>query len=329
MSVLAPSVGILWRVIESYGLDPDPLFRAEGLELAWPLPAGARLPYDQVDAVRARAVEATGDPAMGLRIADCAHPSQLGALGYAVLASTTLREAFERMRRYVRVLNDQGHIALEEDGDALILWLSVAQPSRMQRVREDAQMAFVLSLCRMNVGPGFQPRWVAFRHEAPSNLAPYETLFRCPLRFGTEHNGIAVDRQAADRPLPSANPVLASMSERIVDQRLAKLDRDNVLGRVRGVMMEQLPSGRITDESVAEALHMTPRTLHRKLRVEGESFRSLLTTLRQDLARQYIADETLTLTEITFLLGFSEMSSFSRAFKNWNGVAPSVARAGA
>ncbi len=326
MSVLAPSVGTLWRVIESYGLDPAPLFEGEGLALSWPLDPGTRLPYDQVDAVRAAAAAACGDPDFGLRVAKCVHPSQLGALGYAVLASATLREAFERMRRYVRVLNDKGEIELSEKDGRLTLAISVAQSSRNQRVREDGQVAFVVTLCRLNIGAGWNPLRVGFRHPRPEDVTGYEALFRCPLDFGLGRNEVTISSADADRTLPSANPVLAKMNERIVVQRLARLDRDNIPGRVRGAIMEQLPSGNVTDESVADALHMTARTLHRRLKEDGQSFRTVLKNVRRELAEQYIADPSLTLTEITFLLGFSEMSSFSRAFKNWNGVSPSEAR---
>lgn len=326
MSVLAQGVGSLWRLIESYGLDPRAFFRAEGLELDWPIEPGTRLPYEQIDAVRARAAEASGDPAFGLRVADCVHPSYLGALGYAVLASNTLRVAFERIHRYVRVLNEQGNFDLDESGKGLRASISVGQDSQNRRVRDDGQLAVLMALCRLNAGSDFQPAVVTFRHAAPEDSEPYDALFRCPVTFGAEANSMTVRSGDVDRVLPSANEVLAEMNERIVIQRLAQLDRDNVIGRVRAAIMEQLPSGNVSDESVAEALHMTARTLHRRLKEDGESFRTVLKSVRQELAEQYMADNSLTLTEITFLLGFSEMSSFSRAYKHWHGVSPSAAR---
>ena len=326
MSVLAQGVGSLWRVIESYGLDPQPFFRAEGLDFDWPIEPGTRLPYDQIDAIRAAAAEASGDPAFGLRVADCIHPSYLGALGYAVLASNTLRIAFDRIHRYVRVLNEQGRFDLDESADGLKASISVGQDSRNFMVRDDGQLAFLVALCRMNAGGEFKPAAVTLRHPVPEDLEPYETLFQCPVQFDAEANSMLVRSADVDRVLPSANEVLADMNERIVIQRLAQLDRDNVKGRVRAAIMEQLPSGNVSDESVADALHMTARTLHRRLKEDGESFRTLLKAVRQELAEQYMADNSLTLTEITFLLGFSEMSSFSRAYKHWHGVSPSAAR---
>ncbi|MEM1411377.1 MAG: AraC family transcriptional regulator [Pseudomonadota bacterium] len=319
-------MGTLWRLIESYDRDPAPYFLDEGLTLTWPVKPGTRLPYETIDSIRARAAADVGDPAFGLRLAECVHPSYLGALGYAVLASNTLRTAFDRIHRYVRVLNEQGHFELDDLSDGLRATLSVGQGSLNRTVRDDGQLAVLVTLCRMNGGVELKPVAVTFQHEAPEDPTPYEALFRCPVTFGAEHNSLTLSPTDADRVLPSANPVLAQMNERIVVQRLAQLDRDNVLGRVRAAIMEQLPSGDVSDESVAAALHMTPRTLHRRLKEDGESFRTLLKAVRQELAEQYMADNSLTLTEITFLLGFSEMSSFSRAYKHWHGVSPSAAR---
>lgn len=326
MSVLAQSVGNLWRVIESYGFEPGPLFQAEGLDIEWPIEPGTRVPYDVLDTIRANAAEKSADPAFGLRAGLCIHPSQLGALGFAVLASESLRDSFSRIHRFVRVLNDKSFFDVTERDGLLICRLGTQLSSRNLAVRDDSQLSTLVSLCRFNAGPDFAPVHVATHRPTPDNALPWEEFYRCPVRFEAECNEMAVTAELADQVLPSANQVLAEMNDRIVISRLAQLDRNNIPGRVRAAIMDQLPSGSISDESVAEALHMTPRTLHRHLKEDGESFRTLLKEVRQDLARQYVADDSLTLTEVTFLLGFSEMSSFSRAFKNWYGQSPSAAR---
>jgi AraC-like DNA-binding protein len=178
----------------------------------------------------------------------------------------------------------------------------------------------------MNYGPEFRPVWVGLSHGEPPDIAPYKALFECPLHWGRGCSEFAISVIDADRILLTANPVLEQLSERVVMKRLAQLDRADTATRARAAIMEQLPSGKVSDESVADALHMTSRTLHRRLKEQAYSFRDLLKDVRQQLATQYIGDDSLTLTEISFLLGFSEMSSFSRAFKNWNGVSPSEAR---
>lgn len=326
MSVLAPSVVNLWKIIESYGVDPAPLFEAEDLEWQKPIPPGSRVAYEKVDRIRARAADLVADPAFGLRSAACIHPTQLGALGLAWLASSSLKTALLRLQRYVRVLNETGEIGLREAGEDLVVSVRVAQSSEHAHARDDVQMSTLLALCRMNVGPAFQPSWVSFRHAPPEDPGPYRALFHCPLKFDADENALAMPLTVVRQPLPTGDSALARMNERVVRQRLAKLDANNVPSRVRAAILEMLPSGGVTDESVAAALHMTSRTLHRRLKQECHSFRGLLKEVRSELAGYYIRDESLTLTEITFLLGFSEMSSFSRAFKQWNGVSPSVAR---
>ena len=326
MSVLAPAIGNLWRVIESYGIDPAPLFADEGIDVSLPIEPGTRVPYAKVDHIRARAARLSGDPEFGLRVAQFVPPSQLGALGYAWLASSSLRTAFMRMHRFVRVLNDKGHFDVRENKGELTVSISVSQSSENAKVRDDGQIAFLVTLCRLNCGEGFNPLHVGFKHEKPAGVEAYEKLFRCPVKFGMEHNELAVPADEADKVLSSANPALAQMNEQIVTRRLAQLDQNDIPNRVRAAILEQLPSGNVSDESVAEALFMTSRTLHRRLKRDQHNFRAILAEVRKDLAEQYIHDNTLTLTEITFLLGFSEVSSFSRAFKNWKGVSPSAAR---
>lgn len=328
MSVLAQSVGNLWRVIESYGLDPESFFVAQGLDIQWPIELGTRVSYEKLDAVRAAVAAASDDPAIGLRAGRCFHPSQLGALGYAMLASESLRDSLNRIHRFMRVLNDKGYFELAERDGHVVCEIDTHLESINPAVRDDVQLSILVMLCRINAGQGFNPVHLRTKRPAPKDPGPWEDFHRCPIVFGAEQNEMSITQAQADQTLPSANKVIAEMNDRIVIQRLAELDRDNIPGRVRAAIMDQLPSGHISDESVAEALHMTPRTLHRRLKVDGESFRTLLKDVRRDLARQYVADDTLTLTEVTFLLGFSEMSSFSRAFKNWYGHSPSAARQG-
>ena len=107
-----------------------------------------------------------------------------------------------------------------------------------------------------------------------------------------------------------------------VDPRTFNLD----VQKVKNAIIELLPDGRLSDNKVAEALFMSPRNLQRKLEAEGTTFKTLLTEIRRDLALKYIQDTELTLTEISFMLGFSEMSAFSRAFKQWTGKSPRVQR---
>ncbi len=107
---------------------------------------------------------------------------------------------------------------------------------------------------------------------------------------------------------------------------LGKLDKDNIIDRGTAVIIDMLPSGGVADEKVAGQLNMSVRSLQRRLKEAGTTFRTLLEAVRKDLAATYIRDPDIELVEVAFLLGFSDQSAFSRAFKRWTGCSPSEAR---
>lgn len=137
-----------------------------------------------------------------------------------------------------------------------------------------------------------------------------------------------IDRRWIEQRLTGSNEQLAQLNEHIVVKYLAHLQKNDIVSRCKAAIIDSLGSGGVSESSIADALHTTPRNLHRRLQKENASFKLLLNEIRQDLALQYIQDRSLTLTEISFMLGFSEVSSFSRAFRNWTGQAPSSMRRG-
>jgi len=326
MSVFAPAIVNLWRTIESYGIDPSPWFEAEGIKIQPPIDPCLRLSYTKIDRLRAKAVELCGVEAIGLRSAEVYLPSQFGALGYAWHASLTLRKAFLRLERFVRVVNDKATVVVEDRDGCMVVTLRVGAPTQSGFARDDGALAMLTKMCRLVSGDGFRLQAINFQHEEPQDIKPYFEFFACQLNFTQADNQLLIPLSLADEPLAGANPELAMLNDQVVTRRLANIDREDIVARVQAALMEQLPNGSISDDSVADALHMSVRTMHRKLTQVSSNFRTLLVEMRRNLAEQYILDNSLTLTEISLLLGFSEPSSFSRAFKSWTGSAPSEAR---
>ena len=326
MTVFAPSMVNLWKSIESYGIDPAPLFAAEDIEIKLPIDPCVRLPYERVDQLRAKAEKLCGDEAFGLRSASVYLPSQLGALGYAWQASLTLRKAFLRLERFVRVVNDKAQVRVEDRDACMVVTLKVNMDSKCEFARDDGALALITRMCRMVSGDHFRLQAVNFSHAEPRDIKPYFEFFGCQLNFDQADNQLLIPLSLADEMLAGANPELALLNDKVVTRRLANIDREDIVARVRATLMDLLPNGNISDDVVADALHMSVRTMHRKLTDENNNFRTLLVEMRRGLAEQYILDNSLTLTEISLLLGFSEPSSFSRAFKSWTGNAPSEVR---
>jgi len=326
MSVFAPTVVLLWRTIELYGIDPAPLFEAEDIHLKLPIDPGMRVPYEKIDRIRTKSVELCGDEAFGIRSASLYAASQLGALGYAWQSSLTLRRACLRLERFIRVVNDKARVLVEDNDTSMVVTLKLDLSSENESVRDDAAMAIITRMCRLVIGDHFRLQAVNFRHAEPGDIKPYFEYFACQLNFNQADNQLLIPLTFADEVLAGANPELAILHDQVVTRRLAQIDRNNIVVRVQAAILDQLPLGSISDDSVSNALHMSARTMHRKLVAANSNFRTLLVEMRRHLAELYIMDNSLTLTEISLLLGFSEPSSFSRAFKSWTGTAPSEAR---
>ena len=156
MSVFAPGMINLWRTIESYGIDPAPFFAAENIEVKLPIDPCNRLPYEKIDRIRAAAVETTGDEAFGLRSASVYLPSQLGALGYAWQASMTLRKAFMRLERFVRLVNDKARVEVNERDGCLVVTLKIDLPSDCEFARDDGALALITRMSRLISGEQFR-----------------------------------------------------------------------------------------------------------------------------------------------------------------------------
>jgi len=326
MTVFAPSLGALWKQLEGYGIDPRPLFEEAGVDPETLFDQGARISLKQSQRLGLKAAELSGDSFFGLKGAEYFRPAHLGSLGFAWLASSSLRTAFQRLSRYARVINERLSIELEEDERFFHVRIDAQLPQLSERIREDGQLAALVKICRVIAGKDFNPVRVYFRQAKPADTGYYYELFRCPIEFQAEHTVFVIDRADVDKRLTGSNDQLAKLNEHIVVKYLAHREKEDIVNRAKAAVIENLGSGGVTEISIAESLHMTPRNMHRKLQKEDTSFKILLTEIRRELAQQYIQDRSKTLTEISFLLGFSEVSSFSRAYKGWTGHPPSEAR---
>jgi len=326
MSVFAPGMVNLWQTIDSYGIDPAPLFDAESINVTLPIDPCVRIPYQKIDRIRANAANLSGDEAFGLKVAANYGPTQLGALGYAWLASLTLRRAFQRLERFIRVVNDKAEVLIEDRENCIVIAFKLDIPSENITVRDDGALALVTKMSRAICGRNFRLQAVNFKHAEPKDLKPCYEFFGCPLNFDQPANELLIPLDIADKELVGANPELALLNDKVMTRYLARMNQHDVVARVQAALIDQLPNGSVTDDSVADSLYMSVRTLHRKLVDVDSNFKTILVEIRRSLADQYIMDNSLTLTEISLLLGFSEQSSFSRAFRKWTGRTPSEAR---
>jgi len=323
--LLAPAA-ILWELLEMYGHDPEPIFSQQGITKEMMVKPGARALQTIGDNLWYRASQTIDDPCFGLKSGNLWHPSHLNALGYAWLASATLREALTRLERYIHAITKIAILQLVEVDDGLALYLKFKPTTIVIPSRTDSFFSIVTSMCRVNYGATLNPQSVSFVHEAPSCAGEYFAYFKSPVAFKADRNLLVLPKDKVDAPLKGYNPEIARIHDQIIIRYLSGLRKEDIAERVKSAIIKKLPSGGVSDEIVAKELHMSVRSLQRSLRSEGTTFGKLLDEVRKDLSMDYVRDQGINLTEVAFILGFSELSAFSRAFKKWTGRSPSEFR---
>ena len=326
MTIFAPLIGTLWRTLEAYGIDPRRVIKEGVYDPNSAFRMGERIPYKTYNEILENAVGLIDDPTVGLRSAEFLHPSHLGALGHAWLASSTLKTAIERAHRFSRMYDERIDMLVSEEPGVLKVIYLTDFSSPIPEIIIDSNLASLLTLCRLNFGNDLLPVYVHMCRASPPDPKPWHDFFGIEVQFGQSENSLAIKNQDATKQLTNSSPMLVALHEDIIRRHIAELDRSDIINRTLVVIMDQLPSGGVSEVSVAEVLNMTTRTLHRKLVEKGVSFRSLLTNVRKELVKRYIDEPAYSFTEISFLLGYTNTSAFSRAFKRWHGVSPTEAR---
>lgn len=313
--------------LEAAGVDSRDLLRRAGIAPAQLEDANARIPLSASRALWQAAVAATGDPAFGLRVARHVRQTTFHALGYSLVASSSLEEAFLRIARYFRVVTNAGAIGFEARGEDFVCTLSAVadgQPPPYEAL--DALSLVIVRLCRALAGRDFAPLEICLQRPLPADSEPYRAAFRCPLEFSAAVTALHLDGASLRRRLPTANAQLAQLHDQISARTLRELGEARLVGRVRAALVEKLPRGEPSQAEIARELHLSLRSLQRRLNAEGTHFKAVLNQARHDLALSYLADPAHSISDIAYLLGFADVSSFTRAFRRWTGEAPRARR---
>ena len=329
ITTLGSVAGLIATTLRACGCDPEPLFVAAGLDSGMATDPNARFPMPRMQKLWKLSVAATGDPCLGLVAARQFQPALLHGLGLAWLVSDTLLDAFGRLVHYARLINNALHFHLEEQPDSIDLVMVLPEeilPPDFEYAAADLGMAAFLRMCQITAGHPILPRHVALQRPTPPCIAQFEDMFGASIEYGAETSRLCFDRQLLTRHLAAANPELARINDQVVVDYLARFDRASIAMQVRAKIIHQLPDGIPKQEAIADTLHVSLRSLQRRLKDEDTSFKDLLEDTRQQLALQYLRDARRSIGEITYLLGFSEPSNFTRAFKRWTGKSPAQYR---
>jgi AraC-like DNA-binding protein len=285
-----------------------------------------RCPLVNTSRLWALAVAATGDPAFGLKVASHLRHTAFHALSFGLAASSTLKEAFERVLRYCHVASDAIEYQFHLRGAHYYFVIEPA--SHVPHESIDALVGAHLRMCRSLAGRDFSPARIELRRPRPERIEDFERLLRAPTEFGAARNLLLFERADIERQLEGGNPELARHNDAMALEYLARIERDNVAARVRELLLARLKMSEPSQDEVAEQLCMSARTLQRKLGDAGTTYKEVLDETRHALALAYLSAPQHSVSDITHLLGFSCGSSFTRAFRRWTGKSPTDWRAG-
>jgi AraC-like DNA-binding protein len=306
------------ELIAACGLTPEQIDNDDGT-----------IPLHQGFAVFEAAASAVRDPALGLRFGSSFSIGGTGPLGFAVVSSRTVGEALETISRFMPLVASMRYSRYEKDAKAgTIVWQysgSDATP-RFQFVTWG--VAVVMNRIAAALPIGWRPREVVIDGLKPTFRKEHRDYFGPGLRWERGVNRFAVQAEFLDRPMPQANPRLFDLMTRLaeIDQRQVAVRGSEFEVEVRAVISQLLREGKANARSISEALGLTVRALRTQLRAHALDVRTLIDDVRRETALAYLLETDLNMTEISFALGYSDSSIFTRSCHKWFGRPPSEVR---
>jgi len=324
-TTIASVARLIGETLEAeYAMDPAPLYRELSIDTTKFFRPGARIVFSKMNELWSRSAELTEDPEFGFKVGARVGPGDFFILGHAWLASDTLHDGMQRLCRFINVLSTiGGHMYIRPQGDSYVLVETgnerLVDP---QQVAMDAGHIALLRMCDFVTPKKVRPLNVALRQPASASSVDYEKFLECPVSFDAEAEVWTFASSDVEVPLSGAVPDVADATDRIAENYIASLDDGAVAHEVRQMVVQMLPSGHVDQESVAQKLYRSRSTLQRQLGSEGTSYRDILESTREELAKKYLQDSEYTQAQIAFMVGFSDQSNFARAFKRWTGMSP-------
>ncbi len=324
------SVRLIWPLVRLGGCDPwlTQQLEQQGLSLRDLTDSEARAPHGALTQLLQEAITRNGDETVGLRAGRAYQRGDLEALEQHASTAPTLGRAIQCMSRYQRLMHGSLHVDLVERGD-LAIWNMRIQETQLPPAVNDYALALAATFARSHTEVPEPVLEVHVEHGPVSYAEEYKRTFGGPVRFNMPQNALVFRRGYLEAAMRQANAALHAACELSAQAQLERLaQRSGVSGKVRELVTSQLRSGDTRMSTVADTLAMSVATLRRRLDDEGTSHTEILDEVRHALAKTYLRDPHLAISEIAFMLGFAHVAAFYKAFRRWtSGSTPANFRA--
>jgi AraC-like DNA-binding protein len=332
LGTLPSAVGTVARLayarVATAGIDADPLLKKAGLTPQQIDDPAVRLNVrDQINFLNL-AADALQDDLLGFHLAQQPDLREIGLLYYVAASSDTLAQALQQAARYSTIVNEGVCLKYANERDVTMAFRYVGVSRHLDRHQMEFIATFLVRVCRKLTGQHVMPTRMRLTHRRNTVSPEMLEFFGSEVEFGAIADDIAFTAQVALLPVVGADPYLNRLLTRYCDEAL--LRRPANLGSFRSAvenaLVPLLPHGNAQAREIAPRLGLSQRTFARRLAAEGVTFSEVLESLRSDLAQRYLADDSLSISQIAWLLGYQEVSAFTHAFKRWTGKTPREAR---
>ncbi|WP_087718027.1 AraC family transcriptional regulator [Salinicola salarius] len=321
--VLSAAANGLCGFIQRHGGDADRILGSSGVDPELLVQPTLSLDLGSYCQVMENAARESRCDNFGLYYGQQFKPQALGLIGYIGLCSSTLEAA---LHNWVAAFPYHQHDTLIRLVDADDCWRLDYQVrhGRILCRRQDAEltMGMALNLIRHAAGSNWAPRAVMFEHPRPEQWHDHCKSFDAQVYFDQPVNSMLIPKRDLNRPMPDSDPLLLGVLVDAIRHLDGQRAPQGLLDRVRDQVRQMLSMGEPTLENAAHRLDLSNWSLQRRLSREGVSFSQLLDGVRREMATHYLRQPHLSISEIALLLGFSEVSAFSRAFRRWHDVSP-------
>jgi AraC-like DNA-binding protein len=275
------------------------------------------------------AADALQDDLLGFHLSQDFDLREIGLLYYIMSSSDSFADAMSNGERYTRIVNEG--IGIKFDASRVVITLGCAGAGRLSdRHQFEFWMFSIVRICRQITGSRLAPRQFRFRHFREATPPECRAFLGCEVTYGADVDEIILPAQVNTLPMIGTDPYLHEMLVQYADEALANRtpERTSVRSKVEHVIGPLLPNGKAKASTIAKELGVSHRTLARLLAAEGQTFSGILDQNKADLAKSYLTHGDLSISQIAWLLGYREVSTFTHAFKRWYGITPSELRAG-
>ncbi len=321
------------KAMDACQIDTTKALQVAGFESQFVSDQESRIAVGKFDKLLDYCNQQNGRQNFSILVAKQFHPGVFHALSYAMMTSGTLKDALVRLAKFKRVVSNTCLLKMVEDDADLIFDLNVfdyhdTNRKVLSRDVTETFLATMVQFSREVLGSDLILKKVKFCFPKPNHSVQYLTdFFQCEVEYNAQTSVLVFDSYQASRPLLGSNPEISQAHDKLLNDLIGRVNKDDLTHAVVNKIYQSLSMGAPSQSDIANDLNLSLRNFQRKLNAQGTSYKNILETTRKKITLDYLDQKHLSLSEISYLVGFSNTSNFNRAFRRWTNTSPGEYRA--